>query len=307
MHLYIVVNDAREVEQGSATRRFADRAEALFDEVTVVGVTDFEVTSAQRIMVRSGPETPRPLDENTAVLVRTSPGRDLMRWQEHATCLSLLQTAAEHGAKVENSPMGLHRASSKLYLHRLDPEIAAPSFISAHPAALESYVDKAKGRVVLKPLRGSMGHDVFVVDKDQRENLHAILAHLTRVGYVVAQPFLPEVTGGDLRVIVLDGDVLSVGGEFAAVRRVPQKGSFRANVHAGARAVPATLSAAVKDRARRISAQLVDDGVRFAGLDFVGDTLIEANVFSPGGLTDTDAFYGVDFTSEALRRLYGLS
>lgn len=308
MNLYVLVNDIRAVDADSTTARLAVAGESLFDAVHIVDVAGFEVTSSQRVMIRIGSDdTPHLLDDGASVLVRTSPGRDLNRWREHATAMSLLQTARESGTRVENSPMGLHTASSKLYLHRLDPKVVTPSFITADAGALLRYIDRADNRVVLKPLRGSMGRDVFFVDRHHRANTAGIITHLCESGYVIAQPFLPEVELGDLRILTLDGEVLTVGGQQAAVRRVPPAGELRANVHAGARAEPVMLSEEVVANAEIIAQELLRDGIRFAGLDFIGARLIEANVYSPGGLTDVDVFYGEDFTRKTLRQLFGRS
>ncbi len=66
----------------------------------------------------------------------------------------------------------------------------------------------------------------------------------------------------------------------------------------------------------RARPKLIQDGMFLVGLDLVGDKLMEANAFSPGGLGSANDLHGEDFASAviaavvlkvAIRPSYGAS
>jgi glutathione synthase len=105
---------------------------------------------------------------------------------------------------------------------------------------------------------------------------------------ILAQEFLPAVSGGDKRLFVLDGE------PFGAVKRMPADGDFRANLHAGGVA----LGAEIDDDDRRIAAAVAPllkrEGILFAGLDVIAGKLIEINVTSPTLVQQLKTFSGLD-------------
>lgn len=257
-------------------------------------------------MLAAMPASPLTIIDVTgldAVFIRTSPGRDQNRAWAHETALGLLRLASERNVVVLNSPDGLRRASSKLYLSSLPPEVGPATIISRDPAVLKAYVTSRDEPTVLKPLLGTRGTDVFLVRPDDKSNINQIIDVLTREGYAMAQAFVPEAAEGDTRVVLLAGEPLMIGEHAAAIRRVPGGGDFRSNVHVGGTPALGILTEGARRVAVAIGPRLRREGLFLVGMDLIGDKLIELNVFSPGGLFDAERFCGVSFTGAIIEAI----
>ena len=165
-----------------------------------------------------------------------------------------------------------------------------------------AFIDEVGGKCVVKPLKGTHGRDVFMLRGSDADNLNQILDIMTRSGHVIAQEFIPEAVEGDVRLILLDGDLLEIDGHVAAVARVPGSGDFRSNIHAGGRARAVEPTPLMREAAVVVGERLRQDGIFLAGADFIGGKLVEVNTFSPGGLLDSERFYGVEFTAHIIER-----
>jgi glutathione synthase len=159
------------------------------------------------------------------------------------------------------------------------------------------------GTIILKPLEGSGGAGVFVARSDDRRNLGEIIAALSRDGYVVAQEYLPAARDGDVRLLLLDGVPLRVRGKYAAFRRRPDGHDIRSNMHAGGTVVPAEVTPIMLELAELARPQLVRDGMFLAGLDIIGDKLVEINVLSPGGFGSAQQIQKVNFAKAVVHAL----
>jgi glutathione synthase len=126
---------------------------------------------------------------------------------------------------------------------------------------------------------------------------------LARDGYLAAQEVLPDADQGDVRVFVVDGELLLVNGSYAAFRRVPAEGESRSNMRTGGRAVPVDVDDEILDLVRCIRPQLQEDGMFLVGLDVIAGRLVELNVFSPGGLGSAQLVTGVDFSAAIVEAL----
>jgi glutathione synthase len=226
--------------------------------------------------------------------VRLNPARDPRRWLS-TWILDLLDQAAESGVNVINHPAGLRRFGTKTGLRHLPTAWVPETLLTTDPEAAQTFV-RSRPRTVLKPASGTQGRGVFILGCDD-PNVSAVIEMLTTEGPLVAQEWLEEAVDGDQRIIVLDGEVLQVRGHPAVVRRRPQGRELRSNVHLGA--VPEVGE--VGDREQALVAAcgpiLAQSGVRLAGLDCIGGKVIEANVWSPGGLTDMAVLQGLPATS----------
>ncbi len=243
------------------------------------------------------------LDRARLVLVRTSPGRDLAHAWAHRMALHAMRLLSDRGVRVVNDPVGLERASSKLYGACLPPELSPATLVTHEWSSARSWIEQLGRPVVVKPLLGSQGRDVFFLDHADVANAKQIVEVLGRSGYLVVQEYLPEAVEGDVRVLLFDGAILEVDGREAAVRRVPQRGEFRSNVSLGARAEAVSLTPEQLSVSERIAAILARDDIVFAGLDLVGTHAVEVNVYSTGGLTDMELFYGLDYATPVLTGL----
>jgi glutathione synthase len=211
---------------------------------------------------------------------------------------------AASGVTVVNDPDTLARAGSKLYLHEFPQNVRPKGLVSRHPDKIREFI-KEVGRAVVKPVYGAKGRNVFMVEDADDPNLNQIIEAVCEDGYATAQEFVKGGDGGDVRMFLLDGELMEYDGMHAAFARVPGDDDPRANISAGGK--PKAIE--VGPRERRIVSllrdKLVADGLFFVGIDVIGDRVIEINAESPGGLQSAEYFTKHDFgltVCEALER-----
>lgn len=315
MRFAFVVNDVATEEPAYTTTRLAAAAVARGHDVWYIGAGDFASDPDDAIRAQSwrapagetdleglladAPDGSREritIDDLDLLLLRNDPADDLADrpWAQTATLL-FGQRAVERGVPVLNDPTGLSRALTKLYLQSFPRDVRPATLVTRNPVDVRRFVERRGGRAVLKPLQGSKGHGVFIVEPDNGVNLDQMIEALTRDGYLIAQDYVPAAADGDLRLFLLEGRPLQVEGAYAAFRRVPPAGEGRSNMSAGATAEAAIVDAGVLRIAERIGPRLADDGMFLAGIDIAGDEVLEVNVHSPGGLGSARRTTGVDF------------
>jgi len=190
--------------------------------------------------------------------------------------------AIENNVLVLNDPYHLMNTLNKMYFQHF-PEVVRPrTIITRDPEQIRDFYVKEGGKIVLKPLQGSGGQDVFLLDEPT--NLNQIVESIARNGFVIAQEYLPAAKEGDTRVILMNGKVFQVKGKYAAIHRTNKKGEIRSNIHAGGVAVKAQITDKILELCHIVGPKLKNDGMFMAGLDIVGDKIMELNLFSPGGL-----------------------
>ena len=145
------------------------------------------------------------------------------------------------------------------------------------------------GGLILKPLYGNGGAGVFKLDADLKNltSLHEMFLERNDEP-LIAQAFLPDVTKGDKRVILVDGEPVG------AINRVPAKGETRSNMHVGGRPEKVDLTDRDREICARIGPLLREKGQIFVGIDVIGDYLTEINVTSPTGIQELSRFDGID-------------
>lgn len=245
-----------------------------------------------------------PVEDFDVVMLRNDPADDASDrpWAPTAG-VAFGQLIAAAGVLVVNDPHTLANALSKAYFQHF-PEIVRPkTLISRDEDLISDFVDEMGGKAVLKPLQGSGGSGVFLVDRKESPNLSQIVEAIARDGYVVAQEYLPEAKNGDVRMFVMNGAPLKVDGEYAAFRRRASESDVRSNMSAGGKAEAVEVTDEMLRVVEAVRPKLVDDGMFLVGLDIVGDKLMEVNVFSPGGLGSCQDLYGVDFAPAIIEDL----
>ncbi|MCA1844678.1 MAG: glutathione synthase [Actinobacteria bacterium] len=211
--------------------------------------------------------------------------------------------AARRGVTVVNDPAGLSLALSKLYLHHFPPPVRPATLITRDAEEVRTFVADHDSHAVIKPLQGSGGQGVFIVTPDDEVNLDQMIEAVTRDGYLIAQEQLPQASKGDVRLFLLDGEPLQADGSYAAFRRVPADGEARSNMKAGATVEEAEIDETILRLAGMVGPRLAEDGMFLAGLDIVGDRILEINVFSPGGFGSVQSLTGVDFNDVVVAAL----
>lgn len=246
----------------------------------------------------------RELAEVDVVLMRKDPPVD-SQFIYDTMVLSLAQRA---GVTVVNDPQALRDCNEKMYA--LDfGQCMAPTLLSRDKADLRAFVAE-HGEVVLKPLDGMGGRGIFRVragDSNLNSMLETLLSgglHSAQAQFVMAQKFIPQISAGDKRILVVDGEAVPY-----ALARIPQGDEFRGNLAAGGRGEGVPLT----DRDRWIVSQVAPElrrrGLLFVGLDVIGDYLTEINVTSPTCARELDKQFGLNITGQMFdvieRQLHG--
>lgn len=241
------------------------------------------------------------VDELDVMMLRNDPSLDTFQrpWARLAG-INFGRLAAKQGVIVLNDPDGLCHAINKVYLQQVPNAVRPRTLISRNKDDIKAFARAEKGQIVLKPLAGSGGRNVFLVRPSDMPNLNQMIESVLRDGYVIAQEYLPEARFGDLRVFMMNGELLRKGNKIAAVRRVPHEGDMRSNITAGGVAQAEEVGNEVFKIAELLRPRLVADGLFLVGLDVVGDKVMEVNVFSPGNLNTAGRLAGVDFLPEVI-------
>ena len=316
MHTTILVNSRDEIGPKQTTLNMIRVAAERGHTVWVTGIDDLSCGPSGRVRAkihelkqtayasyeqlldeinRSKPQL-RRLSETDVVLLRTNPARDKGRMALHATALSLLRMVRDEGVIVLNDPDGLVRAASKLYLQELPVDVRPLTLVSGHVEEIITFIKGLDGAAVLKPLTGTRGGDVFLVQSAADKNLLQIIDVLLRQGMAMVQAFIPEAVEGDTRVLVLAGELFEVDGHPAAFRRRPMGSDFRSNIDVGGKTAPAEIKPAMRKVISQIGPFLQRDGLFLVGLDFIGDKICEVNTYSPGGLRAARKYSQANFT-----------
>ena len=243
---------------------------------------------------------PVDVEDLDILMLRNDPSIDVETpWAMEAGIL-FGREAARRGTIVLNDPDSLGRAINKLYFQNFPMEARADTLISRNSADIKAFAKDHGGNIILKPLQGSGGSGVFKLDPKSKDNLNQIIEAIGRDGYIIAQAYVPAARKGDIRLFLMNGQPLQIGGKYAALRRVAQPGDIRSNIHAGGKAEAVEIGKTELAVAELIRPKLVADGMFLVGIDIVGDKILEVNVFSPGNLGSCSRLAGVDFADPIL-------
>lgn len=254
--------------------------------------------------IRNTRKTRIPLAELDMLWLRFDPVMDMINRPWACTMsLQFAQLAQLEGVRVINDPRTLIAAENKLYLENFPVEIRPRTMVTRNYEDVQRFFDEQGQRIILKPLKGSGGKNVFLVSQGERHNLKQIVEVICRDGYLIAQEYLPEAQNGDIRLFVLNGKPLEVNGKYASVHRVQPKGEIRSNIHQGSEARAAEITPEMLDLVSKITDQLRKDGMYFVGLDLIGNKIMEINVFSPGGIGHASTLNGQDYATAILEDL----
>lgn len=244
------------------------------------------------------------IDDIDVLMLRNDPSNDAIErpWAQDIG-IQFGRRAIERGVLVLNDPDSLSHAMNKLYFQSFPREVRAETLITRKPEDIKKFARKHGGKVVLKPLQGSGGQGVFLVNAKTAANLNQMIDAISRDGYVIAQSYVKEAEKGDIRFFLMNGRPLSVDGKYAAMRRVSSKDDIRSNIHAGGKAVAVKISERELRVAELIRPKLLADGMFLVGIDIIGDTILEVNVFSPGNLQSCSDMAGVNFATTILESI----
>lgn len=238
------------------------------------------------------------------LVLRNDPSADIDNrpWAQNAGIV-FGQLAQKQGVIVLNDPTSLSQASNKMYFQYFPKQVRPKTIITRSVADIEAFYKANGNKIILKPLQGSGGRNVFLINKQEAKNLNQIVDAICRDGFVVAQEYLSAAKNGDIRLFLLDGEPIVVKGHYAAIHRQQKKGEIRSNIHQGGSASKARITKRIKEIIEMVGPKLKEDGMFLTGLDIVGDKLMEVNVFSPGGLVHACELYGIDFYTPIIKAI----
>ena len=245
--------------------------------------------------VQEADRTEIDLDRFDAVWIRNEAVDDLEErpWAANAG-VEFGRLLAQRGVTVVNDPRTLARAGSKLYLHEFPQSIRPRGLISRDADKIKDFIEEVGGSVV-KPIYGAKGRSVFMIEGPDDPNVNQIIEAVCEHGYATVQEFVAGGEDGDLRLFILDGEILSHGDDYAAFRRIPGGDDPRANISTGGKPRSVELSDKEFEIVATMKNKLIDDGMFFVGVDIVGDKVVEINAESPGGLQSAEHFADYDW------------
>jgi glutathione synthase len=217
------------------------------------------------------------------VLMRQDPPFDL----GYITATHLLERI-QGETLVVNDPAAVRNSPEKVWV--LDfSRFMPPTLVTRSLGATREFL-KTHGEIVVKPLHGFAGGSVFRIGSDGRNlaSLMELFNQTYREPHVV-QKFLPEISEGDKRIVLVDGEVAG------AVNRVPGAGEIRSNLAVGGTGRKTELTANELEICAVLGPELKRRGLLFVGIDVIGGKwLTEINVTSPTGIVAIDKFNGTD-------------
>jgi len=324
VQIAILVNDIMTEETGYTTQRLMHAALGAGHRAWILGIGDLTYgvdekvyakarTSLQRFKDTAGLlrqlqskscATERIcLDEMDILLLRNNPADDVDQPWAQSAGVVFGRMAMRGGVVVLNDPDGLSRAANKMYFQSFPEEVRPRSIITRDRTEIRRFAREENGHIIIKPLQGSGGKGVFILNKDDMSDLNQIVESVGRDGYLIAQEYLPKAHEGDTRLFLMNGTPLRYKGKYAAFRRKRVGDDIRSNVHAGGVIEQAVITDEMLHVAEIVRPKLVEDGMFLVGLDIVGDKLMEINVFSPGGLGSAQKFEKVNFSLAVLAAL----
>jgi glutathione synthase len=244
------------------------------------------------------------VDDLDVLMLRNDPASDQGRrsWAQMSG-INFGRAAMRRGVIVLNDPDRLAQAMNKMYFQLFPEEVRPTTLITRDRNEIKEFAKEQGGKIVIKPLQGSGGQGVFLIDSNNVGNLNQMVEAVSRDGYVVAQEYLEKAAEGDTRLFMMNGVPLKYKNKYAAFRRLRSSDDIRSNIHAGGEKAKAIIDDDALRIAEIVRPKLVEDGMFLVGLDIVGDKLMEINVFSPGGLGSARQFEGVNFAAAVIQAL----
>ncbi|MAD92015.1 MAG: glutathione synthase [Gammaproteobacteria bacterium] len=236
------------------------------------------------------------LGDLDVILMRKDPPFDM----EFIYTTYILDRAKLDGALIINEPQALRDINEKVFTGWF-PECVPLTLVSRSIIEIKSFL-KQHNKIVVKPLDGMGGRSVFVITNGDK-NANVIFETLTDNGkrFALAQIFVPEITHGDKRILIVDGQPVPF-----ALARIPPEDDNRGNIVAGAITKGQKLTNEDMRICSKVGPILKKHGVLFAGIDVIGSYLTEINVTSPTGIRELDKQFNLNIAGllfDAIERI----
>jgi glutathione synthase len=211
----------------------------------------------------------------------------------------ILEKAADLGVNVINNPSNLRNLNEKIFALSF-PKFCPPTLITSDFEIFNNFL-KENEHIVVKPLNSMGGDSIFQLKKDD-EHLSEVYSKISKEGEVkfIAQKFLPEISIGDKRILIINGKVPK-----HAVLRTPPEGEFIGNLAAGGSASTIELNEQDKIIAQTVADKMLDFGLYIVGLDMIGNFLTEINLTSPTCFRELNDQAGENLAKLFVDELFG--
>ena len=323
MKIGFVINDYATELPAYTTTRLALQAVQMGHESYHIAVEDFAYTQSEQMgaHAKKAPakkfrspknfwealnKTKKELIEAKdldVLFLRNDPSVDLDErpWAQYAGII-FGQLAKRDGVMVVNDPDSLAKATNKMYFQYFPESVRPATIITRSMEDIKNFYNDHNKHIILKPLQGSGGKNVFMIDKNAK-NLNQIVDAIGRDGYIVVQEYLAAAKKGDVRLFLLDGKPIDINGKIAAMHRSQASGDIRSNIHQGGSVSMPKITKKTLEIVDAVAPKLIRDGMFFVGLDIVGDKVMEVNVFSPGGLGHSSRLNDVNYFESIIKAL----
>jgi glutathione synthase len=231
------------------------------------------------------------LKDMDIIFIRQDPPFDM----SYITSTYLLEYI-ENDVKIINKPSQIRNSPEKLFLNNWK-NLTPSTLITKNTKEIIDFKVKNKN-IIIKPLYGNGGSGVFYIKEDDK-NFNSLLEMFLKIESTqfIVQEYLPEITQGDKRVILFDGDPVG------AINRIPSAIDIRANMHVGGEAIKTSLSQNDLKICEAIGPTLKEKGLFFVGIDIIGEKLTEINVTSPTGFKEIQRLTGFNLAKLLLKQL----
>ncbi len=323
MKIAFVINDIQTEKDDYTTIRLGRKASGRGHDVAMIGLGDFIYDMSGQICgmatvaekkkfkndknylahLQKDNEKQRICVEDYDILMlRSDPAEELVNrpWAPSSGHL-FAQIAATQGTIVLNDPEHLTDAANKTYFQNFPEQVRPATCITRVPSEIKAFLKAHKGKGVIKPLQGSGGQGVFIINSKKQQNINQIIEATTRDGYAIVQEYLPAAADGDVRMLTLNGKPLKVGKKYASMHTSSgNKDDQRSNISAGGKAELIEPTEEMLRVAEVVGPKLFEDGMYFTGLDIAGDKMMEINVDTPGALNYIEDLSGVNFSGAVI-------
>lgn len=323
MKIGFVVNQMPKEEANYTTTGLALKAKQMGHEVFYISVGDFTYTHEERMGAHARPipenygstneeflnyakkasKVPVDSSELDVVFLRNDPANDSENrpWAQNAGVV-FGQLAKQQDVLVLNDPDVLANALNKMYFQYFPKSVRPETIITRNIEDIKAFYNNFDKKIILKPLQGSGGKNVFLINEEE-SNLNQIVDAIIKDGFIVAQEYLPDAKKGDVRIFLLDGELITVNGKIAAIHRTQAPNDIRSNVHQGGTVKLPIITDEMYEIIETVKPKLKKDGMFLTGLDVVGNKLMEINIFSPGGIGTASKLNDVDFHEPIIRAI----
>lgn len=238
-------------------------------------------------------QQPLALAELDVILMRKDPPFN----EAYIYTTHILEHAERAGVLIVNKPQALRDFNEKLFTTYF-PQCAPPSLVTSSCKKLWDFWVEQQD-IVCKPLDGMGGTSVFRLQKHD-VNASVVFETLTQkeTCYVMAQQFIPTITQGDKRILLINGEAVP-----HALARIPQGNDWRGNLAVGAKGMVRPLSERDHFICAQVRPMLLEHGLYFVGLDIIGDYLTEINITSPTGIRELDLALDINISAMLMDRI----